>query len=817
MFKKISMLIIIMLSIISFASAITLVDNEDFESYYEFKDYSQGYYSMDDESQSDGVAENTNYIVGCGTSCIDSISFLIRDSIDFNNIDEIYLYLTSSVGTPEGNNFKIDVVWCETAVTSLGSVTDYSECSNTPETILENYPVSDKWGSVTGDSTKTLPLNKRINLQASKNYIFFFERVSGTATSEYYRIKIDANPTADMFRVVTVVPTVTTYSSVPKWELSTATDDMANLHEWSDGNFYCSASYPDTCRKITGGGEGYSGFSIESEGDNLYLNMYALNGSGSSYEAREIYWRHENVSLVSADLNYTIYYKFRVNDVYDFSKITSFQKLNALAGIWNYVDYGTQEYGALNIGGIITTSEDNYTRLRINYDFDRMKPENSLCEVNDGNWHNIVVHYLLNSTGYLEETDIYIDNELCMMYTNGEQQNTAFPLFTSPSSLRFFVQAMFDVDFDDLYIFDGIVEPSELSEEEGEAVSDLICPIANCLYYDDFNYDDGSNLVSQNYGGFPTQAIVYDSKLYFNSTFYPYLPEISYNLIDNVYDTITGVTQFRVNFSETPVELQEDYLVFFNTVQCEDTGTVFMWNVYLFQDLQWSLSNNRTVANIYYIEDGKLRLLGTFTIDNGDYFSVKDRYDLNNGVAYLDIIKEADVEDGFLPENTFSAELNFQCDKMISFEFGRRDVEHQSLDYFVGVDKKFYYGGKDDLTSDTLDFEYTNATTQANAIIKTEISEEVHNMAFTLGFKTEKTKLAFWFLLTFFFVAILLKSSAPSQAKTLGTSGIFIFMMIIGFYWKFINVVVFTFMIFVVSVIGALVYTRLLKDGGSTD
>jgi len=82
-----------------------------------------------------------------------------------------------------------------------------------------------------------------------------------------------------------------------------------------------------------------------------------------------------------------------------------------------------------------------------------------------------------------------------------------------------------------------------------------------------------------------------------------------------------------------------------------------------------------------------------------------------------------------------------------------------------------------------------------------------------LGFKSKASKLFFWFLITFLFLAVLYKADINLETKMIGGVAIFVMMTVIGFYYKFVDIVTFTFIIFVFAVIGALTYQKLFKSG----
>ena len=379
-----------------------------------------------------------------------------------------------------------------------------------------------------------------------------------------------------------------------------------------------------------------------------------------------------------------------------------------------------------------------------------------------------------------------------------------------------------DVEYDDVPFKISTTDAIWLSDETAAEIEDVLnCPYTNCLFYDDFNYYDYYDLAYADWTQYTDSAIVRDKVLYLNSSydFASGLPIIEHTIASHTsdeYGKVVSVTQFNIDKNTTPTSMDEpdnDFIVYRNTALCNGSYA-FTWNVYFIRDDAWTGSENRTVVNLYSWQNAAPKLLGTFTQQNGEYFLVKNEIDYSENKAYLTIIRQEDVQSGFIPLSMFSQELEFPCEQVTSFELGRRDLENVVNDEFVSIEKVFWYGVVEEDEDNDYDFVYSNQTTQEDAIVKGDIGEDLHNAAFSLGFKTTATKLLFWIIICGFAAAMLVHSNTSKTTKQVGIVAVIIAGIIAGFYLKFVPTIVFVFMLFVVALAGAFVVQRALTGTG---
>jgi len=95
-----------------------------------------------------------------------------------------------------------------------------------------------------------------------------------------------------------------------------------------------------------------------------------------------------------------------------------------------------------------------------------------------------------------------------------------------------------------------------------------------------------------------------------------------------------------------------------------------------------------------------------------------------------------------------------------------------------------------------------------------EQKEGLHNVAYMFGFKTTASKVVFFIFMLIILIFALLQSNAPASAKTIGIIFIIIGGIFGGWKWEFIPTSFIVIILFLLAIIGALVFTNLFKGGG---
>jgi len=305
---------------------------------------------------------------------------------------------------------------------------------------------------------------------------------------------------------------------------------------------------------------------------------------------------------------------------------------------------GFQDVTAIVMGGRNTTTNEEYLRLRPYYDTVNEEAADvySSCDINDGGWHTVAWHLISNGTQYYD-TDIYVDGVLCMDYNEtisagmGDGGGTSVIYITSKGEFNTYIDNI------ELYI-DELVSP--LTDEQAAAASVFPCPVSNCLFYDDFStYGDYGNLSEHDWGYFGTSPpwITIDDKLYINTSNVYKTVYQDINDLDN--DEVTAVLEILTNESiTTPAGLNISdggYVGYRFGGYCDDSDgyDIFSYDVYMFQDIDFSEDENSTIYNIYISTDASnKKLIGTIQLKNGVRFAAKVVYDMIDQEARVSFI-----------------------------------------------------------------------------------------------------------------------------------------------------------------------------------
>ena len=300
-----------------FTLAYSTVDVENFEEYTLSTELNV-YDALNDESDSDGVAENILGWLGGLTSGNMSGKILISTppNADFN---EIVFNTTSVTGTPSVENFVYDVYICETGDSSLNASTGFEQCTNTEELISDSFPLSTVWGDST--SGNSIYLNQLYTLESSKSYIIHVvvnnaTTYSGGSNAFYtFASDNDAPVNSHECRIIGA-GTCTGFSSINDIILKQSDFGSGNFFAESGHTWSCTSNYP-SCIQTTGVGTGTASYEIQSEAGNQYLNLFSNGGDGAGYRTVRLEWNHaDTVPVTSLDW-FTIQTRMRINNYYD--------------------------------------------------------------------------------------------------------------------------------------------------------------------------------------------------------------------------------------------------------------------------------------------------------------------------------------------------------------------------------------------------------------------------------------------------------------------------------------------------------------------
>lgn len=334
----------------------------------------------------------------------------------------------------------------------------------------------------------------------------------------------------------------------------------------------------------------------------------------------------------------------------------------------------------------------------------------------------------------------------------------------------------------------------------------IFCPADHCLFYDDYSdYSDNADLSNYGYSLNTETAIIKDNLLYLNSSSDIY-PRIYHNFTgEDNYNKIENIIVFSINGTEpTPDNLENQPISYFLATICDNGNDAHIIHFAFSKDTE-KCSENETRLGMYSYssESAKPKTFGYYCYPNNEDIVIKNTFNDDNQNIEILAYYESFFSENFNPESLFSIDYRTTCNSFKGFEIGRRDFSNPVNIDFLGIKKLTYYGIVTQETGD--EFIYTNETTINDSIVKTDVGEELHNVAFTLGFKKDSTKLLFWLLFSIFIMMGFVSGISEYVESKVALSMISLIagflLFVTGFYLGFIGLSVFVFGILVIVII----------------
>jgi len=435
--------------------------------------------------------------------------------------------------------------------------------------------------------------------------------------------------------------------------------------------------------------------------------------------------------------------------------------------------------------------------------------------VGDTNWHTYTMEFEVgdfyevgNTYCNITQINLFLDGVLYeSIETNlryicsGVSQSDITPLY-------FISQAGFNVNYDNIKLYRGDILTDDFT-------GSFTCPYENCIYYDGFDYVENYSLNGAGYvGGYNDFYIDGDSKIYPNANSY-----ISHGLTDYSYNKIENNQIFKIFSNYTPESLDTDTLYYSFSDVCENGNTVSEIIVLFdyYDNTSSIYSGYETSINFFRSGNtGAMYSIGSLIVMNGQNFGFSRIYDTTLNKYYMNFYSNSNYETGFLPQSSqYVYNFNSPCDKISYFQIergGNSDIKN-----FYAIEELSYTGSM--LDSETgLEFLYTNETKNNESTIKTDVGENLHNIAFSGGFKTSATKMLFWFLLMGLCLFFLIHAeNVDNLVKVLGAIFVIVVGFVSGYFLKFIPTIVFAFVLLIFSVVVSIAFVKIFKGDSSSN
>lgn len=350
-------------------------------------------------------------------------------------------------------------------------------------------------------------------------------------------------------------------------------------------------------------------------------------------------------------------------------------------------------------------------------------------------------------------------------------------------------------------------------------------PRSDCLFYDDMSYVNLYNLSLSGYIWNPELWTIGNELLYnnyditkFNAIGHEFeVTDYDYNSVffDYIIKAESGTTPPTMDRSLNPdnfTYLMYQFYTFCNKALLNEFVLIFI------ADSNETGSTSNSYMNLYDVSSGDLRPFGTYLITNGEEVTIHGEIFLNEKFYQISLLGSSSFN--MFNEVGHNVVFPMPLDTTCTPDTFRiiRDSTFIEDDNYISIDTISFWGStsivSDAGTPDDYEFEYGNETLQDNALIEGAVGEILHNLAFTLGFKSNAGKLLFWLLLILVLCII-----GSYNIKARSTQGFLIgftiiFGVVIGWYFKFLPPVLFAFLILIVSIVGAIFISKLSHSGG---
>jgi hypothetical protein len=626
-----------------------------------------------------------------------------------------------------------------------------------------------------------------------------------------------------------LVPVPVTSVQVGDWDF----DDMSvytglpgggmfNYTDYTDHNITCR--YPTRkCGQAVGGsyyGNAYSIIVEETATDN-YMQLYSFSSSCSlANQFSEVNF-HSNitnftgVSSMFIEYNYKSEYQFYDScyELNDFTIANSYERVarmsdstaDPLDAFGSYLEKAAGTFKDYNrdytdIYNTYIPSSDSPITISHTDPRYRDNDDTSLCVVDDGAWHNIRIYYeFANNTAthsYIKYSTMEVDGSQCY-----ERNFTADSEFNRNlyNHMLLFQTKNTIIDIDDLKIYYNEIPTSNTTYNDSAIILNQIdstaeCPVENCLFYDNFDYELNDTewsmpLVVANLG-----ADVIDSALYFNDTGYrsitsPYWKSSA----DNIAQVIL---RFAINDTTVPITLENETAVYrfeYVTASGETVNTLAL-----------SISKydaTHVNINVYDFENNQLKLINSETWLATEEPMVFTTYDYANDKIYYNV-------QGFTPTWYTIATEKFKymkskqmTDHIMRVIVKRIDADNDFQFGFFGLDTIIAKSGNK-ITYDLFD-PYTydvDAGYIENPPENGSIEVTLHDTAESLGFSSTGGKLLFWLILMVLITLLSVSVFEVSWMRVFMGGTMFVCLFIAGKLMGFIPTVVFTFVLLILLV-----------------
>jgi hypothetical protein len=613
-----------------------------------------------------------------------------------------------------------------------------------------------------------------------------------------------------------------------------ATEDFQDLSlgfNYSDlliNDFACSNS---NCYLTTGAGTGTGGVLVENNGLNKYITIYSLGGNSGNNKAGHLYYNYsvQNQFVMNND-DFSISFDMRVNN---YPSIPSDTTPFVFAPVANEKTFATflscSDPPFSSVCGITYNNDEDLDN--INYDYGITSAFSSSgflpldtstipeftwgnCFLDSSIWYNMVLRYHITkfatNDNRITNVTIYQNGNQCFDWDIPTARTITRVDTYFLRALRFYSEVS-SVSYDNFKLYANYtddllgVSPSSLAN----------CPLGDCVFYDDYDINPINNsYVYPIIANVPSK--VKDSIFYFGNEGYNQFNTYEF---EQYSDNLKMTYEFAINATPNPIT---DIPIFYQFKGiCKDTNAIVN-NMGVFVNSYDT--PNQTLISFYHIDNDGITQTNTIANSvyvNGEHPIIQVSYNFETQKVKYSLY---DVDLNFYSSLTSNGYLETDflndCDNIDNIYIDRADVGG-AVDYgFFGIEKIY---AQHYLTPDGLDYPYLpienpdfytdNNLTPPNSSMKT-IDENLHDFAWTLGFRSVGAKVLFWLLLAV--IIIIFTNEAldiQSGLRNYLIGGMFLILFVTGWYLSFIPPALFIFFVLVGSIIIAFFFQQKFTGG----
>ena len=432
-----------------------------------------------------------------------------------------------------------------------------------------------------------------------------------------------------------------------------------------------------------------------------------------------------------------------------------------------------------------------------------------------------------------QEIYVYKNNELMRTtlmpstikdWGNFSQDFLQFDKNQNIDEVLFWTRPLTDFEINTIFNDGNFIDVEHwISTQEDRSFSTILnTELYDYLYYETYDYDDNSLLTNTHYDylGNSDEIYIKDNSMIFNVSS-DNIPYFKYDILEDNFE-VPSYAKLQIHFNLKNQSYIDDSLIgkpaIFKFSHYDEFN-----NAYIDFNIGFDRYDDTTFQGLFYYDDNGIQ--NTYLTE---FIKSNENIIVDVVINYVTsdyTIKFFDSENAFLGEfGGVTRDFEFITKDLGYFEFGRLDYNiNVSASEYISVDAITYNLFDQDLGFTDNDFiddslnEISEPVTDEDSVVKSWISESVKNAISSMGFKGEVGRLLFVFgfiVLTLFAIANIKTEMMDFKTKSIMMVFTTFLSIIVGWKLELITTTLFTFIIFGVAVLGAILLRQLFSGNG---